>query len=196
MSHPSLEIENWKKVDATIEFDLNLLKRVNYQGLKIDAIKYYFYVKERFGFPNVRYADFAQFFPEKTVLTANDWCYLFQSDSNLIIVCGDDLINIVVLSINDPPVKLNCDIFCENLNQILEKQNLRHLDSSRFNLYLNYSLLLNNLIYEYKSKISQKLPALPPTFSVQLDEMDSEDPLIKYKQIEYARDYWKNGMET
>ena len=189
MSHSALEFENWEIIKIEKDFSFSYNKRVLYSELKISAVKFYFFLKQRFGQPNVHYSQVSQFFLEKHVTTGNEWCYLFQSSTNFILVGGDDLINIAVLSINEPPEKLDFDIFCSNINSTLEKSKLNLPDDSCYDIYVNYGFLLNNLINDYKSIVNQKLPVRPDTLTIQLDELDTKDPTIQYKWIEYARDY-------
>lgn len=189
MSHNTLEIENWEAITFVGELNLSYNKQVTNEGLKIDSIKFYFYLRERFGKPNIKYESVAHFFEQKYVSLGNIWCYCFQSDTNFILVSGDDHINISVLSTYEPPEKLDFDIFCSNINRVIEKQDLSKYDDSRYDIYVNYSFLLNNLIEKYKSSLNQKLPALPSNIYPKSDEMESEDPVIKYKIIEYSTDY-------
>ncbi len=191
MSHTALEIENWKIVNIDKEFVFSYNNApVGYNGLRIDSVKFYFFLKEKFKRPpNVHYSQVSHFLPKKQVISGDDWCYLMQSDANFILVSGDDLINITVFSIDEPPEKLDFDIFCSNINALLEKLDLSKYDDSGYDIYVNYGLLLRNLIDDYKAKMNQKLPALPKTLIIGNHEMNTDDPVKKYELIEYATDY-------
>jgi hypothetical protein len=195
MSHIALDIENWEKVKFNGELNLSYNQGILHVGLKIDSIKFYFFLKERFGKPNIQYESVAHFFQQKYVSMGNVWCYFFQSDANYIFVTGDDHISIVVLSLNEIPEQLDFDIFSENINKVIEKQDLSKYENSRYDIYVNYSFLLKNLINEYKTNINQKLPVLPKNIYFQREDWESEDPVSKYKFVEYTRDYnqWLKG---
>ncbi|MGI6306211.1 MAG: hypothetical protein ACOXZQ_10120 [Bacteroidales bacterium] len=191
MSHPSLEIENWKIINFNNEFVFSYNNTpVGYVGLKIDSVKFYFFLKEKFKQPpNIQYSQVSSFLPKKKVTTGNDWCYLFQSGTNYTLVSGDDSINITVFSINEPPEKLDFDIFCSNINALLGNLDISQYDNASYNIYVNYAFLLRNLIEDYKAKIFQRLPALPKTQSIHVDDINTDDPVKKNEMLEYSSDY-------
>lgn len=191
MSHIALEIENWKIVNIDKEFAFSYNNDpVGYTGLRIDSVKFYFFLKEKFKqSPNIQYSQVSHFFVNRRVTTGNDWCYLFQSDTNFILISGDDLINITVFSIYEPPEELDFNIFCSNINIMLDKFDLSKYDNSSYNIYVNYAFLLRNLIDDFKTKMYQKLPALPKTLITHVDDINTDDPVKKYELFEYNTDY-------
>ncbi|MBD3184925.1 hypothetical protein GF312_21765 [Candidatus Poribacteria bacterium] len=189
MSHPALDIENWELIKFEKKFEFPVRKQVLYNALKIDARKFYFFLKEKFGEPNINYQQVKKLFLERRMIGFGDWCYVFVTHDNLVIVTGDDLINIAVLSINEPPVEIDFEIFGQQLNNYLENFDLNKYDNIQYDIYVNYGFFLNELIQEYITKVNQKIPLAPNELEFRLDEMDSNDPMIKYKHLEYARDY-------
>src|SRR5450759_5228304 len=99
MSHIALDIENWEKVKFDGELNLSYNQRVINDGLHIDCIKFYFYLIERFGKPNIKYESVEHFFQQKYVSMGDVWCYYFQSETNFIFVTGDDHINLSLIHI-------------------------------------------------------------------------------------------------
>lgn len=188
MNHIALEIENWGKIIIDGVSEIRYNERVLYQGLNINSIKFYFYLKERFGTVNVQFETVERYFIKKRVLLPSQWCYAFQSGSNIILVSGDDLINIAVLSTYEPPTKLDFDLFCNRVNAVLQKQYLGKYEDIKYDLFVNYSRLLYDLITVYKNKFNQKLPVIPANVPLKLGD-DLSDPVIRYNQIEYCKDY-------
>lgn len=192
MSHPILDIENWRKIKLNENLNISYNERVQYTGLKIDVPKFYFYLKERFGSPNVDYNSISQFFQEKGVNIGKVWCFVFQVDSNFVLISGDNLINISVLSINEPPEKIDFDIFCTNINKVLENKSLEKYQINSYNIFINYSFYLDNLIKKFKEQTIDERTSNPPTtLFLHPDEFDKQDNEINYKKFEYSREYNK-----
>ena len=124
MSNSALDIENWMKVNINGKIDLRYNHRVQFVGLEIDAIKFYFFLKEKHGLADVAYSSVSQFFPDRMISAGNEWCFLFQESSNFILVCGDDKINITILSLEEPPSKLDFDLFCSKAQTLLKNFSL------------------------------------------------------------------------
>lgn len=136
--------------------------------MDIPVAKFYFFLKQKFDPINVNYTSIAHFFPERNV-TDNDinkWCFIFNESKNYIILSGDDKVNIAVLSIEDAPIKLDFDLFCNNINLDLEKFSLAEYNYLGFDIYLNYSFQLRTLITEYKAIVEKKLPPYPSQRSI------------------------------
>lgn len=196
MGHEALEIENWKLLRFEKELDFSYNNRVAFTGLPIDSIRLYFYLKENFGRPNINLSQATQLFLEKRVTIGDDWCFLFQSGNNFILVSGDDLINITVLSIEQPPEKLDFDIFSANISSIIDKVDLQDYEGSRYDIYLNYGYMIKSLIEDFKIKMSKKIHRPPEYRGIQRSEIESEDENVKYRWKEYALDYnvWLKGV--
>lgn len=190
MSHSALEIESWNKVVFNLNTDISKNKqRGLYIGMEVPASKFYFYLRKKFGLPNVPYESFAHYFPLRTISNEKEWCYLFQSDSNFVVVCGDDKINITVLSINEPPSKLDFDLFSNKINGELKNFSLAEYNEIRYDIYINYSFHLKNLITEFKSVLEKKLPSAPEQLYLTTEDSSTTDAAVKYKYIENANDY-------
>jgi hypothetical protein len=187
MSHLSLEIENWKLIDLTVNTALSYNERVSYYALNIDARNFYYFLKERFGSPNVEYETVKHFFQERDVILSHYWCFGFKSETNYIFVSGDNLINITILSINEPPQKLDFDIFCINTNNLLKDFKINKYQNNSFDIYINYRFFLNNLIQKFKEQEQNKLPFLPESFQKNMG--DAPNYNSKDEQFEYELDY-------
>jgi hypothetical protein len=192
MSHPSLIFENWNKINFNNNKKANLTFNkypVQYIGLDIPSAKLYFYLKENHGMPNVIYSSIKKFFPDRLLSTGNEWCYVFQESTNYILICGDDKINITVLSISEPPEKLDFDLFSIRINEKLKSYSLDGYKNIGYDIYINYSFYLNNLISEYKNVIKKKLPTPPNQLSLSHEDMNSKDEEVRYKYVENNKDY-------
>ena len=79
MSHPALEIENWVLPEIKVpKFELRYNERSLYMALDIDPVKFYYFLRNRFGNPNIKFESIAKFFPEK-IVEFKQWCYLIKS---------------------------------------------------------------------------------------------------------------------
>ncbi len=185
MSHTALNIESWIKINSSFTFDY----RSRYDGLNIDASKFYFYLKDKFGIPSILYSSVAKFFPERKFTTGNEWVYLFKENSNYIIITGDDKINIAVFSLSEAPNNLDYEIFANKLNEALKRFSLEGYFNNSYELYINYSFYLKNLISQFKDSIVKKIPPPPKQISLIHEDINSQDPEVKYKYIEFSRDY-------
>jgi len=192
MSHPILDIENWRKIKLNENLNITYNERVQYTGLKIDVPKFYFYLKERFGSPDVNYNSISQFFQEKDINIGKVWCFVFQVDSNFVLISGDNRINISVLSTNVPPEKIDFDIFCTNINKVLKNKSLVKYQINSYNIFMNYSYYLDNLIKKFKEQTIDEQTSNPPTtLFLHPDEFDKHDNEINYKKFEYSTEYNK-----
>ena len=185
MGHTALDFENWTKATSTFSYN----HHSGYDGLNISATKLYFFLKEKYGSPSVSYSSIANFFPERTSITGNEWCYLFQEDTNFVIITGDDKINIAVFSLSEPPSNLDFEIFANRLNEILQRFSIEKYENGSYDVYINYSFYLKNLILQYKENIEKKLPPAPKQISMQKEDVKTDNPKVKYKYIEFANDY-------
>lgn len=194
MSNSALDIENWMKVNINGKIDLRYNHRVQFVGLEIDAIKFYFFLKEKHGLADVAYSSVSQFFPDRMISAGNEWCFLFQESSNFILVCGDDKINITILSLEEPPSKLDFDLFCSKAQTLLKNFSLEKNNHISYDIFINYSFYLNNLISEFKNIIEKRIPQQPEQLSLPTGDINSIDAEVKYKFIENSNDYnqWLN----
>lgn len=189
MSNSALEIESWNKIEFNGKTNITFNHRVEFIGLDIPAAKFYFFLKTKFGMPNVSYKSIAQFFPRRMLSLENEWCYVFQANLNFVLVCGDDKINITVLSINEPPSKLDFDLFSNKINGELKNFSLAEYNNIEYDIYINYSFHLKNLIAEFKSVLENKLPSAPEQLNLTEEDLNTTDAAVKYKFIENANDY-------
>lgn len=185
MIHTALEIETWTKISCDFTFN----ERSCYYGLEIDASKFYFYLKKQYGIPSVLYSSVSKFFPDRTFLSGKEWCYLFRTGSNFILVSGDDKINIAVFSIFEPPTSLDFEIFVQRFNEILKSFSLEDYKSIKYEMFINYSFYLRNIIIQLKNTVEKKLPQAPEELSMLIDDVNTDKPEIKYKYIELCNDY-------
>ena len=186
MGHPTFDMENWQKISANqSQFSYN--KGALRPNLGINATKFYFYLKERFGVTDISYESIAKFFPARDVISGREWAYIFRSSENHLIIVGDDQISLSVLSLNSPPEEVDFDIFVQYINQLLDKFDLKKYHRLQYDNYLNYSYILRRLINQQKEKVKTKLPYKPPIKGIDISrEMNSE---YKYEQLEYRHDY-------
>lgn len=185
MSHSALEIDNWENIGSSFSYN----HYSSYDGLNIDAAKLYYYLKEKFGKSTVSYSLFSKYFPERKFVLPNVWCYLFRYNSYYVVITGDDKINIAVFSSTDVPSNLDYEIFSNNMNEILKRISLEKYVENSYEVYVNYSFYLKNIISEYKKSISKKLPQAPEQISLNHEDINAENPEIKYKYIEFGKDY-------
>ena len=192
MSHPLLDIENWEKINVIGELNISndKSKRVQFTGLKINVPKFYFYLKEKFGPPNVDFNSLSQFFQERDIAVGKVWCFIFRVDSSFILISGDSHINIAVLPLIEPQEKIDFDIFCTNINKEIESKSLEKYKLNCFDIYVNYSFFLENLINKFKALvIDEKTPIAPPTLYLHPSDFDKPDNDINYKIFEYRHEY-------
>jgi len=190
MTHIAFQIEQWKNVNSQNRVDLAYVEEmtVGFPNLEINSKKLYFFLKQKYGSPSIEYPSLAKFFPFRTIGVTKMWCYLFQSGSYFIIISGDDLVHITVLSISNPPLENDFNLFCKFINQILVNTSLTQYSKNRYDIYMNYSYFLKNLIDKYKSSISSAINDLPDPLFINVNE-NLEDNQTKFKIFEYNRDY-------
>lgn len=189
MSHSALEIENWKKIEVRKKLEISYNHRAEYIGLDIPASKFYFFLKKKFGMTNVSYESIAQFFPIKMLSLENEWCYVFQANLNFVLVCGDDKINMTVLSIKESPSKLDFDLFSNKIESELKSITLSEFNNIGYDIYISYSFHLKTLISDCKSVFLKKLPSAPEELHLLTKDLESIDEEAKYKFIENCHDY-------
>jgi hypothetical protein len=187
--HPSLEISSWKLLTFNNSTTLSYNQRVLFQGLKIDARKFFFFLQEKYGLPIIDFNTVKQFFQERDIRTEKVWCYGFTSDTNYVFVTGDEYISIAVLSMLSPPEKLDFDLFCSSINDILKRKSLKLYEKDSYDIYINYSVFLESLIKNYKQQLNEELPKAPEVLELSMDELNTNEKYVKYKEFEYSKDY-------
>lgn len=187
--HLSLEIKSWKLLVFNRTTTLSYNQRVLFQGLKIDARKFYYFLQEKYGPPSIDHNTVKQFFQERDFRTEKVWCYGFTSDSNYVFVTGDEYVSIAVLSLLSPPEKLDFDLFCNNINDILKRKSLKLYEKDSYDIFINYSVFLESLIKNYKQQLGEELPKAPELLEFSLNTVNSDENIVKYKEYEYTKYY-------
>lgn len=188
MVHLALDIDQWELYSFDQGDTISYNNRVLYQGLKISATKFYFFLKEKFGLSTIGYESVSQFFQERDINTGLQWCYIFKTYGNYTIVTGDDRINIAVLSLEEPPEELHFEIFANIFGKEIESYNLDKHSNSQFEIYLNYSVLLRSIIDENILVIEKEIPS-KPEIDIRIDQVDQKSPEMDYKKLEYKKEY-------
>ena len=201
MSHPALEIDNWVKVNPTnvekwVKVQANDKQNnpgVRFDALDIDASKFYFYLKDRFGSPNQNYMNVSRFFQKRDFTTGMEWSYLLETKEkdNYIIISGDNKINVFVFSLNDSPSGFDFHIFSENVKVLLENYSLdseQYLDL-RIGIFINYSFYLKKLITDLKQKVELQIGALDTELHIDHKDISSENPEVQASYLDLSYDY-------
>jgi hypothetical protein len=197
MSHPAFEIENWEKIESTqIEnwvklqaVDANKRPGVLFEALDIEAPAFYFFLKEKFGTPNQNYKKVSRFFPPRHFSTGMEWAYLFRSDAHYLVISGDNNINIFVFSLFESPSEIDFLLFCENTKLLLRNFPLEKYKDLSYDIYVNYSFFLKDIISELIKKVDINTDGKPENMRIASIDIDSKDPEVHLKHIERAFNY-------
>lgn len=190
MSHIAFEIENWVLPNTGHpSFDIKFNEKVLRMGLDIDAVKFYYFLRKKFGVPNINFESVKHFFPPRQILY-KAWCYLIRSANNYIVIYGDDKVNISVLSLTEPPNEVDFLLFANKCNQnLLPSINLKEFEDGKYHLFANYHYALHNLIAQHKSIVNPCNLKAPEFLSANLDGEKNIDPERQYKFIEARKDF-------